>query len=189
MTFYLIRTRYEGPNQTAENFRDCEGYMTIETKPGGTNMSGEERTSGWLGTTNDWNKTACGEYDTTDEARTAATKCGYTEPVEAELVDVENLDFVKIDMETFELIALEIYTTKDGAKAVWMVEDYMYQWARDNITAETTDEEIVRFAEESETEAEQENVYIYGGVEDYLMNVRDELCENLKYETKIGICH
>lgn len=63
--FYLISTQYVGPNR--REISDATTYE-IREQPGRTNMSNEERTDGWLGTTNDWSASAHGEFETREEA-------------------------------------------------------------------------------------------------------------------------
>ena len=69
--YYVIFSRYVGPNADDRdaNAHGNRDYYTIQREPGTTNMSGEELTEGWLGTTNDWSETACGEFATEAEAR------------------------------------------------------------------------------------------------------------------------
>ncbi len=51
--FHLVETYFENEGRTR---------MDGRTAPQRTNMSGEERTIGWLGTTNNVNKSALGIY-------------------------------------------------------------------------------------------------------------------------------
>lgn len=162
--FYLIRERYVGPGvNTPEHHMDREGTMTIQTMPGRTNQSSEERTDGWLGTTNDWDRRAYGEYNTLETARGAAANHGYTELVdepEPGLIDGENI--------------IEVYTTEEGIMEPWTVDSWLAE-ADTAITAETTDEEIEQLAKDLDLEAYAEGVYLYGDIEAYLRKQRDEL--------------
>jgi hypothetical protein len=63
--FYVIETEYVGPNENP----DSHTYH-IQTCPGRKNMSHEPAVSGWLGTTNDWSRTAHGEFETIQAAQT-----------------------------------------------------------------------------------------------------------------------
>jgi len=58
---YVVSEENIGPNQTD---RLNSRRYNIQTKPRRTNMSGEERTDGWLGCTGDWDRHAHGEFDT-----------------------------------------------------------------------------------------------------------------------------
>ena len=69
MPYYIIEDQYIGPNYTTKDINNH--HFLITTVPGRTNMSREERTSGWLGTTHDYYRYAHGEYDTLDDAREA----------------------------------------------------------------------------------------------------------------------
>ena len=55
-----------------------EDYVVMSDEPGCTNISGESRISGWLGTTNNTSRTALGAFSTQTEANRAARKAlGY----------------------------------------------------------------------------------------------------------------
>ena len=60
MKYYIIENDYVGPNRAGHEL--TTPAYTIQTTPGRTNMSHEERINGWLGTTNDWHVAAHGEY-------------------------------------------------------------------------------------------------------------------------------
>jgi hypothetical protein len=66
--YYIVSENYVGPNVDQNLNSHC---VRITTTPPRTNMSREIRTSGWLGTTNDWAKYAHGEFNTIEEAREA----------------------------------------------------------------------------------------------------------------------
>lgn len=58
--FYLIELSYVGPNQPKGPLGQ---RIRVRQEPGRKNMSGELCSEGWLGTTDDWDKTAIGEFD------------------------------------------------------------------------------------------------------------------------------
>jgi hypothetical protein len=62
--YYPIRKKNVAPS---ENYGDAIRYF-IRTSPAKTNSSREEKTSGWLGTTDDTSVHALGEYDTKEKA-------------------------------------------------------------------------------------------------------------------------
>ena len=66
--YYLIQVRNVGIHSPKYPV-DTSYY--IQVHPGATNQSGEPRTEGWLGTTNDIAEYACGEFGTLDAARAA----------------------------------------------------------------------------------------------------------------------
>jgi len=117
--YYLIANKYVGPNvdDRDANARGNRDYYTIQTEPGTTNLSGEERTSGWLGTTGDWSETAMGEFETEAEAREAIPEgvrewwdgSGLHEPEDGEIVlVVANVDDGKLCSVDWDAEDLEI---------------------------------------------------------------------------------
>jgi hypothetical protein len=66
--YYVIAIEYVGPNPQDHVNDDTIG---IYTEPARANLTGEARTSGWCGTTNDRATYAHGEYHTLEGARTA----------------------------------------------------------------------------------------------------------------------
>jgi len=75
--FYLVATSYAGPNPS--EMRGSARWLDICTEPGVTNQSGEPRVTGWLGTTNDWSKSARGEFSSLVKARAGAARLGFSE--------------------------------------------------------------------------------------------------------------
>lgn len=59
--FYIIETKYVGPNQMSACYIDSH-IFAVSTTPAVTNSSREIRTDGWCGTTNDWATYAHGEF-------------------------------------------------------------------------------------------------------------------------------
>jgi hypothetical protein len=79
MKYYLTELEYVGPNPD-QHLNDHE--FAIATMPSRTNMSGEEKIDGWLGTTNDWASYAHGDYESMEAALAALDKLlpgGYRE--------------------------------------------------------------------------------------------------------------
>jgi hypothetical protein len=99
--FYVIESNYVGPDMG----RRREHTAWIALSPGSTNQSGAERTEGWLGTTNDIVRTACGEFETIEAAR---TRVEY-------LLDVPAADAVADDHVAESLDALEAYVVAKAA--------------------------------------------------------------------------
>ena len=63
---YLVEIAYIGPDWASKG-RHAHKVRVLR-EPGRKNVSGEPCVKGWLGTTDDWHKTALGEF-TADEAR------------------------------------------------------------------------------------------------------------------------
>lgn len=159
--FYLIHNQDVGPNK-----RDSHGFMTITTQPGRKNMSHEICTDGWLGTTNDNDSTAYGEYETLEDARAAAAKRGFTEPVET---DDQYSDYD----DDGERIDIEYWQTPTDAMEQWDVDDYL-DMSEGDITAEMSDDDLTEWISGIETNAESENFNIHGSVEDWANEIRFE---------------
>ena len=62
MKYYIEEIRYNGPNADDAAYIDFNRYQ-ITTEPTHTNLSGEIRLDGWLGTSNDVSRYAHGVYD------------------------------------------------------------------------------------------------------------------------------
>ena len=71
--YYPIRVAYTGINRADRHqyARGNRDHYEIRRAPGRTNMSHQPLTDGWLGTTDDWSRTALGECETLDQARRA----------------------------------------------------------------------------------------------------------------------
>ena len=92
--FYPIRHEYVGPDVASgwhhgHALALMGNQITIHTSPGRTNQSHEERSEGWLGTTNDWYEAAYGEYATLAAALSEI----------AQWAEERKLDVVKADDE------------------------------------------------------------------------------------------
>jgi hypothetical protein len=61
MIYYIIETKYVGPNQLDHQHIDSHVF-DVCTKPALTNSSREVRTDGWCGTNNDWATYAHGSF-------------------------------------------------------------------------------------------------------------------------------
>ena len=66
--YYVIERKYVGPN-TEDHINQHALFITDQ--PGKKNVSGEDCTQGWLGTTNDWSEEAHGKFASLEEARQA----------------------------------------------------------------------------------------------------------------------
>ena len=65
--FYLIEIEFLGPNARRQKGRRTH-MVRVLTEPARTNMSLEEKVTGYLGTTDDWYQYALGEYPTAEAA-------------------------------------------------------------------------------------------------------------------------
>lgn len=149
--------------------------MYIQIEPGLTNSHHEPRTMGWLGTTSGIAEVACGEYETMEEARAACEKLGYTEHLE----DNDDYAYVLLGFEFMDAGIVEAYTTRDAIKTPCDVADFMCD-AHNEITPETTDDEIQQMADDAKEYADAVEVYVYGDIVEYLTEIRDEKVEGVE---------
>ena len=157
--FYIIEHEYVGPN-TGQHIDDH--IVVITTEPAQTNMSHEDRTEGWCGTTNDWALHAHGEHETEDAARAAITatfgEC-------REIMDPAALDDDEIA--TFRVGKYEPLCAQ-------ATREWLYDGMRDSIDADTTDEQIAQQATDYEIDANAQG-YTLLSPETVLEEYRDEL--------------
>lgn len=144
--YYIISEKYTGPNW--EEHLDSE-MAWIQTYPGRTNMSNEERTEGWLGTTNDWSKSAHGEYDTLEEARKALYALypdGYRELGDDELSQLQWIDG-RDDNQMLAAVRAGEYAQLSADSSC----DFCWANGADqDVTAATTEEEIEQMVDRAE---------------------------------------
>ena len=162
-SFYVISEEYVGPDL---NKRLNSHTVWISTEPGRTNMSNEERIDGWLGTTNDWYRSAHGEYATLDEARAAVVKMVGENPR-----SVENDEF---DEHIVESYAASKFVELDACNSQTLCYEYCSE-----ITVDTTDERIDEILNECEEQANADGFTLdTRAVERMLAERRDELRAN-----------
>lgn len=159
-SFYVIEREYVGPNQD----QHCDDHtVVIQNVPGRTNSSHEERTEGWLGTTNDWAVHAHGEYETIEAARAAIAekfgKCRETPPVWE-------------DDDT----CIETYLVGEFAQmSREETGDWIYSGLKSEVTADTTNEQIDALIKEWEGECNSEGYTLDSRADDMARAYRDEL--------------
>lgn len=136
--FYILSHEYTGPNEVVNVYT-----VTVQTEPGETNMSHETQIEGYLGTTNDWSLHAHGEFETEDEARTAA---------DALAVKLGGAGSREIDYESEGQGDPIIAVFRVGYEG-WGAEasrEWCYEGVRADVTADTTDEQIEALIEHYE---------------------------------------
>lgn len=167
--FYIIETKYVGPNKGQDQYADLD-KIEISTSPAITNSSHERCTEGWCGTTNDWAVYAHGEYATIEEARAAITEKF------AEVRDSDaNGDSFQVDDEDI------VETYKPGKYAPMSSQataDWSCEGIQSDIEAETTDEDIVELIAEYEAEANSNGFTLHNDLEGFMQEFRDELKDN-----------
>ena len=168
MAFYVISTSYIGPNQhtvnDARNILDGD-YYEICTTPGITNMSKEVRIDGWLGSTNDWSKTAHGEFETIEAARAKIEQ-----EIGRPISECRTAPAGGRDDDLHESVAERYYTS-----IYEHVTDADYWVGLDGITADTTDDQIAKMVAEAKALAAAERTLIIGDATDWLTRHRDDL--------------
>jgi hypothetical protein len=167
--YYVIETTYVGPNR--EQHWDADTIVISKT-PALTNMSHEEITEGWAGTTNDWSVHAHGAYATIEEAEAAVReKFG---GVRGE--DIHGYTFEDGDPDKVAIYKPGEFAPLSGDEAGEWVE----QW-KPEIAAATTDEDIEETAEDMEQEARAQGL-TFELVRDFLVqlleNKREEAAED-----------
>jgi len=154
MTYYVIECKRQP---------GCVGYdelgnnteIVIQTRPGRTNMSHEERASGWLGTTNNYYAYAHGEFATLAEAEAfIAANWPYHE---------YNFDEERDNPDDHWYRDTRHYYSAD---------DWFYEYPPE-VTADMTDEQLEKLAEVLEEEIDDNEVKIVG-IRDYLERRREE---------------
>lgn len=158
--YYVIETKYVGPNQLQDQYTDVD-TIAISTTPAITNSSHEERTQGWCGTTNDWAVYAHGEYATLEEARAAIAQ-EFGDVRSDETADDENV--------------VELY--KPGKYAPMSreaTEDWTFDGIQESIDADTTDERIAELVAEFEEIANGEGYTLDSDLDDLMKARRQEL--------------
>lgn len=169
--YYVIETKYVGPNQTQDNYVDAD-KIEISTTPAITNSSREERTEGWCGTTNDWAVYAHGEYATIEEARAAiATKFG-----EVRDSDPNGDSFESDDEDVIETYKPGKYTPMSSQATA----DWAYDGIQSDIEADTTDERIAELVAEYEAEANSNGYTLDSDLESLMQERRQELRDELE---------
>lgn len=130
--FYIIETRYVGPNQDQRRYLDAD-KIEISTVPAVTSFSQEICTRGWCGTTDGWAVHARGEYYTLHQAHFAIRELfGEVCPVES---DNEHV------VETYRPRRRERPKSQT-------TENWIYEAIQSDITADITDERISELLEE-----------------------------------------
>lgn len=161
--YYIVETRYVGPNKNQIRYIDAD-RVEISTEPAKKNCSGDECFEGWCGTTNDWSVYAHGRYKTIDEARAA---------IQEEFGDVRELEF---DDYSEDLVACY----KIG-KYEKMSREATHSWAfesiESDITADTTDEQIEDLIDSYEKEARREGYTLHGDLKKFMIDHREEMRE------------
>lgn len=168
--FYVIRSEYVGSN-TVDSTGAIIGdsvEMMITTQIGQKNLSREDCSEGWLGTTNDISLNACGEFKTLEEAVSHVNDKGFTVEKESESDDKNVIStWISESANRDKWDAGSYYI--DGLGTEETIKEF-------GLTADSTFEEISSMAEKAECEARNENIELFGTLE-MLENLRDELKE------------
>jgi len=161
--YYVIEREYVGPNQNnlSTDYHNIAfgHYFEIQDAPGRTNMSGEERLDGWLGTTSDWASYAHGEFDSEESAREwieDQLSDGYRESDDDDELDPDVIARYYVGDET----SVNIF---DAA-----------EWLHDSPPEISADSDLNKLAEEIEEEAKSEGVTLWNTL-DYLEELQNNL--------------
>lgn len=168
--YYVVECEYVGPDK--DRHTNDHTYEITSTPPR-TNSSHEICTDGWLGTTNDWARTAHGAFETEADAREAVQ----------ELLSAEG----------YREQDLALHHVAEGVVAVYLVgrheamdAEASQTWAYEStraITAETTDAKITALVDEAEEAANEEGLTLNTrAVREMLEERRDKLVAEAKEE-------
>jgi len=149
--FYVIETEYVGPNQDQHIDDDV---IRIQAEPERGNMSNEIVLDGWCGTTNDWAVYAHGSYDTEQEAEDFIRRdFGDVRDVTNDVISGPNV------MAVFKQ---GIYTPMSRSES-W---DWIYNDIENEITADTTDDDLKIFLSDCESSANSEGLTLNIDIDD-----------------------
>lgn len=169
--YYIIETKYSGPNR--DQYPDAD-VIEIRTSPAITNGTHEERTEGWCGTTGGWAVYAHGAYETIEEARAAiATRFGEVRDSDASGDRFE--PDTEAVIETYKRGKYEPMSSQATA-------DWAYEGIQSDIEADTTDARITELVAEYETEANRNGCTLHCDLEDFMRDRRQELRDEMKEE-------
>lgn len=175
--YYIIHETYVGPNIEKVD----EDFVYISTEPARANLSGEPRDIGWCGTTNDISVNALGSYSSVDEAKLHIHQKfeGYREEDE----DYESY----IDLSRFSDNDNVVFVARPGLYIPMSAEESEMWFGdiyQDYINDYTTDKDIydlvISWEQDiiSEFKSQLDVAHSIG----FLMNYRDELIEESKYD-------
>lgn len=179
--FYVIETEYVGPN--SQDRLDSHTYH-IQTCPGRKNMSHEECTDEWLGTTNDWYEAAHGEYETLEAAKSKIEELTGGEYREQDLEEHEMTLAMDDDGSVTDFIC---YSVLAGSLESWDAENsqnWCYEGMKDCISATSNYTDIAEFvADCAELLKESENGELdEEAVEKMALEYRDDLRDDEFYQ-------
>ena len=167
--FYITSHEYVGPNP--EQNLNSHTYQITTECPRGNSGERPEITDGWLGTTCDWSSHAHGEFDTEEEARVECLRLleeygGYREPDYFDDYQDEDNNVIQI-----YLVGKYEELGSDGSQDWCYVDE-------EQITANTTDEEIDELVEQEVDAAHSEGFELdVTAVFNMFKQYRDELQE------------
>lgn len=171
--YYIIETKYVGPNQTQDEYIDVD-TIEISTSPAITNSSHEERTEGWCGTTNDLAVFAHGEYATIEDARAAIAE---------NFGEVRDSDANGDRFESGDDDVVETYKPgKYAPMSSQATADWVYEDIQSDIKANTTDERIAELVAEYEADANSNGYTLDSDLEGFMQNFRQELRDEMEDE-------
>lgn len=124
--FYLHRGRqFNNPNRYEEEF-------FISTEPQRTNQSGEELIEGWLGTTNDYDRLAEGEFESLDDAKKRAEELAFE--FDFELTEFTETDDGDLRAEAYSVQRGDLYRWSacgDEWHGAELADDVFYVYCND----------------------------------------------------------
>jgi len=162
--YYLVTLRYVGPNPNEEIYIDFD-QIQISTSPATKNGNKEICLEGWCGTTDDIAIYAHGQYATLDEARSVIIKNF------GEVRCFENSDQQDV-IEAYKFGRYRRMSSQETA-------DWSYDSIQFDIKHDTTDARIQELVLAYEAEANSQGSTLHGDLEEFMIEHRTELLEDL----------
>lgn len=159
--YYVVSSENVGPNSTDAYGNVYEECYTVTTTAPTTNMSREVKTEGWLGTSNDNCLYAHGEFSSEQEAR---------DYIENKLGEYREVDSADLEHDEIAGYLPGNLVPMSGEESV----NWCYEGLSNEISADTTDEEIEKMVAEWANDEDQykidQSAVVAEGIE-----MRDEL--------------
>lgn len=163
--YYVVEVKYVGPNpdQNVDANR-----IEICNTPELRNGSGQPCLEGWCGTTNDWSRYGHGQYSTVKAAKAAIAEkfgeCRETDQEGYSWLDEYTDDYIVEILKPGKLTPMSSQETAD-----WAAESI-----REDVDADTTDEEIKMLVVEYEDSAKSEGYKLDSDLESFLLKERQD---------------
>lgn len=168
--FYIVETKYVGPNQNDSQYVDADTIEITKT-PARGNLSGDVVTEGWCGETGGWAVYAHGEYASLEIAQAAVAEI---------FGEVRDCDPNHDEFESDDPDVVEVY--KQGEYAPMSRQetaDWACEGIQSDIQADTTDDQISELLKEYELIANGDGYTLDSDIKEFMENARQEKRDEL----------